>query len=212
MAAYCPLQSLILSTGPERTNLEFPGAGLSNLKHLDVTGFDPSTPSVDLQTLVCMTSLRLCGTGRQRSPLKSILLPLKLEVLTYLGYDLFLSSIKHNSYELPSLTKVRLHILYAECHSVCLPQLPLSTQHLVLAGKGWCRPDCDWSGLRGCPNVQHLTLAIGQQVFGQLELWIKSAKSLYVVDQSEDHWEQVISSKLTEFATTRLPTRYEYRF
>ncbi len=35
--------------------------------------------------------------------------------------------------------------------------------------------------------LQHLTLAIGQEVLGQLKLWVQSARCLYVVDQLEYH-------------------------
>ena len=52
--------------------------------------------------------------------LKSILLPSKLEVFTYLGFSLFLGEVKHNLHELPSLTKVTLHTM---------PDVSLSASH-----------------------------------------------------------------------------------
>lgn len=190
VAAHYPLQSLsILQPAPAhgaRKSLCFPGAGFSSLRHLAITGIHPSSHSVDLQSLLCLTSLELTHIDcRREVPVKSFLLPFKLEVFIYLGSSLFLSSIKHNLQELPSLSKAVLQIDtdHRDLQSFCLPQLPLGLHHLVLAGTNWCQSDCDWSGLRGCPNLQHLTLAKGQRVSGQLKLWIRSARCLYVVDQ-----------------------------
>ena len=198
LAAHCPLHSLTLQPGPAECKvkkpLDFPGAGFSNLGHLALTRYHPSKPSVDLQCLLGLTSLDLSTESSCLLPATSFLLPSKLEVLTYSGYALFLSGVKHNLHELLSLTQIELRMGFAHCPSVlpqrcppqlCVPQLPLSTVHLVLAGgKDWCRPDFDWSGLRGCA-IQHLTLAIDQQVLGQLKLWVDSASCLYVIDQLE---------------------------
>lgn len=206
VAAHFSLRSLTLHTtsGCAITKpLDFSGAGFSGLRHLAVANFDPSVPSVDLQSMSCLTSLKLSTDALQPSSLKSLLLPSKLEELIYLGYDLFLSGVKHNLHELPSLTKVELQIGFAGCHSVCLPQLPLSVQHLVFIGKDWCRRDCDWSGLHGCANLHHLTLAMGQRVFGQLKLWVKSARCLYVLDQTENRRDQL--KALCGGPATRLP-------
>ena len=206
VAAHFSLRSLTLHTesGCAITKpLDFSGAGFSDLRHLAVANFDPSVPSVDLQSMSCLTSLKLSTDALQPSSLKSLLLPSKLEVLIYIGYDLFLSGVKHNLHELPSLTKVELQIGFAGCRSVCLPQLPLSLQHLVVIGKDWCRRDCDWSGLHGCPELKHLTLAMGQRVFGQLKLWVKSARCLYVVDQTANRRDQL--KALSGGPATRLP-------
>ena len=141
----------------------------------------------------------------QGLPLKSILLPSKLEVFTYLGFSLFLGEVKHNLHELPSFTKVTLHIDNARHQSFCLPQLPLGLQHLVLAeGTHWCWPDTDWSGVYGCAGLQHLTLGIGQQLSGQLKQWVRSARCLYVVDQSGE-CEQSTGNLLSELQASRLP-------
>ena len=216
LAAQFPLQSLSILKPPSAhgatESLDFSGADFPNLRHLVITGLYPSSHSVDLQSLSCLTSLELSHTDCCREvpgtsgPLKSVLLPFQLEVFTYVGSSLFLSSIKHNLQELPSLTKVTFQIdtaAYRHVQSFCLPQLPLGLQHLVLAGTNWCQPDCDWSGLRGCPNLQHLTLATGQRVSGQLEIWIRSARCLYIVDQSEDHHDQL--TEPGEFFASRLP-------
>ena len=162
VAAIGPLRSLTLHPGHNRgiQSLDFPGTGFSNLRHLALTRLSPSLPSVDLQRLSCLTSLDLCTERFVPFPVTSILLPSKLEALTYLGYDLFKCGVKHNLHELPSLTKVRLHIGFPKSNAVhpqtclpqpCLPQLPLSLVHLILAGVHWCRPDCEWPGLHGCP-------------------------------------------------------------
>ena len=204
VAAHCPVQSLSLLSLPSRP-FEFPGSDLSGLRHLAIARLHPATQSVDLQSLSCLTSLELSHVEScQELPLKSILLPSKLEMFTYLGFSLFLGEIKHNLHELPSLTKVTLHIDYARRQSFCLPQLPFGLQHLVLAGTHWSWPDCDWSGLQGCPDLQHLTLAIDQQLSGQLKQWVRLARCLYVVDQSEE-CDLSSVNLLSEFHASRLP-------
>ena len=216
VAAHCRLERLVVLPCPglpcPGQLLSFPGEAFSHLRHLAITGVKPSEPSVDLQALLCLTSLELTDidTGRL---VKSIELPSKLEVFTFVGFSLFLSGFKHNLHALPFLTKIVLCTSsdltgdVSLVPSPCLPQLPLGLCHLVLAGTMWCRPDCDWSGLQGCPNLQHLTLAIGQQVFGQLEEWIRSARCLYIVDylEDQDEWSSRITSHIS-----RLPQLWEH--
>ena len=76
---------------------------------------------------------------------------------------------------------------FGQSNSPCLPQLPLGLRHLALAGVStlWHAPGFDWSGLQGCPNLQHLTLARGHKVCDspQLEEWIRAASHLYVFDR-----------------------------
>ena len=205
VAAQFSLQSLSILLPPGGEPFEFPAASFANLKHLAIAGLYPATCSVDLQSLLCLTSLKLSHIVPSQSlPLESILLPSKLELFTYLGFSLFLEGTKHNLHELPSLTKVTLEINYARHQSFCLPQLPSGLRHLVLAGTHWCKPDCDWSGLHGCPDLQHLTLAIGQQLSGQLKQWARLARCLYVVDQSEDS-DQLTVDVVSDFCASRLP-------
>ena len=210
VAARCPLQSLSILPPPSGGEpLEFPESGFLYLRHLAIAGLYPSTHSVDLQSLLCLTSLELSHIEhRHKVPVKSILLPSKLEAFTYLGFSLFLGEIKHNLHELPSLTKVAFKTDYAGCHSPRLPQLPLGLRHLVLAGALWCQPDCDWSGLHGCPGLQHLTLANDQRLSGQLKQWVRSARCLYVVDQLAD-CVQLTVNMLSEFHASRLPNVFD---
>ena len=205
VAAQFSLQSLSFSLPLGGEPFDFPASSFSNLKHLAIAGLYPSTTSVDLQSLLCLTSLKLSDIEpSQALPLKCFLLPSKLEVFTYVGFSLFVLGTKHNLPELPSLTKVTLKINYARRQSFGLPQFPLGLRHLVLAGTHWRQPDCDWSGLHGCPGLQHLTLPIGQQMSGQLKQWVRLARCLYVVDHSED-CDQLTVDMLSEFHASRLP-------
>ena len=194
VAAHCPLQTLILDRASAlccrpSEPLELPGAGFSNLRHLAITRLYPVTHSVDLQSLLCLTNLELVLDSCRESSVKSIMLPFKLEVFSFLGCELFSGRMKHNLQDLPALTKIELELDFAGGDCICLPALPLSTRHLVLAGTDCTRlhrPVIDWSGLYGCPDLQHLTLAAGQQMSEQLKMWVRSARCLYVLDQSVD--------------------------
>lgn len=193
VAAHCPLQSVILNRASAlccrpTEPLDFPGASFSSLRHLAITGLYPVTHSVDLQSLLCLTSLELVLHSSRESSMKSIMLPLKLEEFSFLGCELFQGEMKHNLNELASLTKIELELDFAGGDCVCLPGLPLSVRHLVLAGTEWNQWDIDWSGLHGCLQhcLQHLTLACCQQMSEQLKMWVRSARCLYVLDQSVD--------------------------
>ena len=206
-----PLQSLSLffqQSFPRRDRPvldrnSFTGGNFSNLTHLAITGVYPSTHTLHLQSLSCLTSLVLqnLDPGGWHEPpawqVQGIELPLSLEAFTFAGLCLFVSGTKHNLHELSLLTKVVLqiteplvegHPLCSDLTPPCVPQLPSSLQHLVLGGLEWCRPACDWSGLQACLDLQHLTLSAGHRLSGPLREWVRSARCLYVVDhvQRED--------------------------
>ena len=69
----------------------------------------------------------------------------------------------------------------------CIPKLPVSLRHLVFGGEYMVTVrNVDWSGLQGCSDLQHLTLASGQALHGGLGEWVKTARQLYVVDHEPD--------------------------
>ena len=108
VTAHCRLERLVLLPsviGTMVQPLSFPGEAFSHLRHLAITGWYPSETSVDLPTLLCLTSLELTDIGTCR-PVKSVELPSKLEVFTFSGFSLFQSGIKHNLHALPLLTKI----------------------------------------------------------------------------------------------------------
>ena len=140
----------------------------------------------------------------QPHPVHSINLNAKLEVFKFSGFSLFLHSTEHNLDKLMCLTKVVLLLPetdmmpHAHLHAMLryvnegwrIPQLPLSLCHFILEDLGdqFQRSDFDWSGLQGCPNLEHLTLASSQclQLPGQLKEWILSVRSLYLIHRKVD--------------------------
>ena len=95
----------------------------------------PSTISVDLQALLCLTSLELTDIDTCWQ-VKSIELPSKLEVFTFLGFSLFLSGIKHNLHVLPLLTN-RPHLTVQGQMSVYTRPHASHSYHWVYATLCW---------------------------------------------------------------------------
>ena len=190
-AELCSIKSLNLIFGccDLTRSLSFLGDSFANLVNLSIHGLHPHGHALDLQPLSCLISLDINGMD-QPEPLESIKLPCKLEGFKYAGFSLFLQSTEHNLDKLPCLTVVTLWL--PEIPGVTsryvnqgwhIPRLPLSLRHFTVEDLGdqFRRGDFDWSGLQGCPNLEHLTLAC-LQLSEQLKEWLRSARYLYIIE------------------------------
>lgn len=205
------------------TTVRILGRSFATLVNLSIAGLQPFERALDLQPLRCLTSLSISNMDRS-GPLHSIKLPAKLEMFTFFGFSLFLHGTEHNLDRLPCLTKLVLwlpeHVFWVPAMSLGpdapavpgamssyvdqgwrIPKLPLSLRHFKVqdVGDQFRRCDFDWTGLQGCPYLEHLTLA-SLQLSGQLTEWVRTARHLYMIDYAY-HWgglERVDTSAITD--------------
>ena len=190
LAELCCIKSLDLVFGCSTLTrpLTFLGSSFAKLVNLSMVGLHPYGHALDLQPLSCLTSLDIDSMD-QPEALQSIKLPCKLEVFKFTGFSLFLHSTEHNLDKLPCLIKLTLLPGPPDALSRYvnqgwrIPQLPLSLRHFLVEDLGdqFCRGDFDWSGLQGCQNLEHLTLA-SLELSEQLKEWLRSARYLYMID------------------------------
>ena len=198
---YPNLQSLhihntvISAAAPELGSL-FRHVGIAQLCKLELAGI--SCTLLDLRHLISLGELVLHRVDH-KAPLRGLVMPATLQKLTFEGSSLFgvqsvvnhqsgtwLSiHVEHNLHDLPQLTElvlspVRFSYLSADWQP-SLPFFPVSLR--CLAVTRWHFVDVDWSGLRVCKHLEHLTLPGGYKRSLELESYISTARHLHVVDE-----------------------------
>ena len=153
------------------------------LQELCLRGFSMSV--VDLSSLDCLTKVKLDRLRHRPGTVPVLHLPCSLRSFSGLGSYLFSSSSRHLLFETSHLTELELSLdlLYAQ-HDAALPYFPgsLLQLHLRLANNahGCDLGKYDWSCLKACTNLKHLTLPCAS-VGLRSQPWIDSARHLHTI-------------------------------
>ena len=194
VALFCPnLQSLHVSTSiadgyrfsgnPASLSL-FSEGSATPLRLTSLSLHATSCSQLDLQALTALTHLVVRQVDRE-AQLACVILPPGLEVFAFIGNSLFQAGIEHNLETLKQLSTLKLGpkqcVYTLKPWLPVLPKLPVSLAHLSFEGQA-SQDIVGWSELCECTGLERLTLGTGHCPVGELQVWIKSAQYVCVVD------------------------------
>lgn len=194
VALFCPkLESLHVGTsratgfrffGPPASLSLFSGGSATAVRLTSLSLHQISCSQLDLKALSALTHLVVDQVDKE-AQLAFVILPPGLEIFVFIGNSLFQAGIEHNLESLKQLSTLTLGpekgIFNLKPWSPVLPKLPVSLAHLSLEGQA-SQDIVGWSELCACTGLERLTLGTGHCPVGELQVWIKSAQYVCVVD------------------------------
>ncbi|DBB05820.1 TPA: hypothetical protein ACH3X3_009833 [Trebouxia sp. C0006] len=194
VALFCPkLQSLHVGTsratgfryfGDPVSLFLFSGESATPLRLTSLSLQGITCSQLDLKALTALTHLVVKQVDGE-AQLACVILPPGLEVFAFIGNSLFQAGIEHNLDTLKQLSTLKLGpkqcVYTLKPWLPVLPKLPVSLAHLSFEGQA-SQDIVGWSELCECTGLERLTLGTGHCPVGELQVWIKSAQYVCVVD------------------------------